>query len=850
MTKDTSFREHHRNESDDGGEAAVPSYVASKTLHSQIDSSVESIESDGRIHFAVKSDGDDILDHLGLAPNMIKEAGQANNAKPTTSPDCTRPPKMAILMLAVGSRGDIQPFIALALALQRFGHRIRLATHSLFQPFVEEYGIEFFDLGGDPRTLMSYMVENPGLMPGFVALHTGEVGARRKTMQGIIYNCWHACFRSDQIVLHKHMNIGSNDRRKDVSPKVQRPFVADAIIANPPALGHIHCAEALGVPLHIFFTMPWSPTKEVAHPLANVRSNDNEVKQSNLLSYLLVEGMIWQGLGSIINRFRFKYLALDPIHPTKGPMILHTMNVPHSYCWSPSLLPKPKDWAENLAVTGYTSLDALNNYAPSSALVDFLAKGSRPIFVGFGSIVLGNPEEFLVLVRKTRSILQTRMVLALGWSGLEGDIQESEDLFVLRDDCPHEWLFAQVACVVHHGGAGTTAAGLRAGVPTVTVPFFGDQFFWGDAISRAGAGPQPIPYKTLTAVSLSQAILSALSQDVVACAKTLGARTQSEDGELGAVENFHACLPNKSLCCALTDRAACWRLISTTTLLSPLAATVLRKERLIDWDKLELHRSVNYDIVHGPYDPLSGAAWAVTDLIVDGFRGMGEMIAEVAHVPIVAHRATKRSLARLKEAKIGQNPAATTTKQHTATKAEMATHKHIGGYMLTGILRISKAAIRAPGAFTSAMAQGSHDMPRLWGDTTVRPTTSTTGVRSGISNGCKELVLGVYDGTAGLFVQPVTGLINGGLLGLAKGTAKGLLGFPIKFFAAANGIVGHPLRGIDVAISRALKSDGMKAIKTQRMLQGEYEFAAASETQKHEITDKWYKLVDELGGGP
>ena len=153
------------------------------------------------------------------------------------------PPPLNVVIHVVGSRGDVQPFVALGQVLKnQYGHRIRLATHGTFKKFVEENGLEFFDIGGDPAELMAFMVKNPGLIPGMKSIKEGDVGKRRKGMAEILQGCWRSCADSDEI--KKDENIKS---------KV-RPFVANAIIANPPSFAHIHCAEKLGVPLHLMFT--------------------------------------------------------------------------------------------------------------------------------------------------------------------------------------------------------------------------------------------------------------------------------------------------------------------------------------------------------------------------------------------------------------------------------------------------------------------------------------------------------------------------------------------------------------------------------------------------------------------
>jgi hypothetical protein len=153
------------------------------------------------------------------------------------------PPPLNIVIHVVGSRGDVQPFVALGQELKNsYGHRVRLATHGTFKKFVEENGLEFFDIGGDPGELMAFMVKNPGLIPGMKSLKAGDVGKRRKGMAEILQGCWRSCADADEV------------KKDEDSTTKAKPFVAHAIIANPPSFAHIHCAEKLGIPLHLMFT--------------------------------------------------------------------------------------------------------------------------------------------------------------------------------------------------------------------------------------------------------------------------------------------------------------------------------------------------------------------------------------------------------------------------------------------------------------------------------------------------------------------------------------------------------------------------------------------------------------------
>lgn len=171
-------------------------------------------------------------------------------------PGQTPPPKLNVVIHVVGSRGDVQPFVALGKILKStYGHRVRLATHPTFKPFVEENGLEFFSIGGDPSELMAFMVKNPGLMPGFDSLKSGDVGKRRKGMEEIVLGCWRSCIEAGDGLGAPPTGDSAFDAgiNLETNPN-ERPFIADAIIANPPSFAHIHIAEKMGIPLHMMFT--------------------------------------------------------------------------------------------------------------------------------------------------------------------------------------------------------------------------------------------------------------------------------------------------------------------------------------------------------------------------------------------------------------------------------------------------------------------------------------------------------------------------------------------------------------------------------------------------------------------
>ncbi|KAJ4842563.1 hypothetical protein Tsubulata_008507 [Turnera subulata] len=402
--------------------------------------------------------------------------------------------------------------------LVEYGHHVRLATHGNFSSFVRSAGVEFYPLGGDPRVLAGYMARNKGLIPS----SPGEISIQRKQLKAIIESLLPACTEPD-------METGV-------------PFRAQAIIANPPAYGHVHVAEALGVPIHIFFTMPWTPTYEFPHPLARVPQS-----AGYWLSYIIVDLLIWWGIRGYINDFRRRTLKLPPIAYLS---MYHgsISHLPTGYVWSPHLVPKPSDWGPLVDVVGYCFLNLGAKYEPKEEFPVWIEKGEKPIYVGFGSMPLEDPLKTMDIILEALKDTGQRGIIDRGWGDL-GSFMEVPDYVFLLEDCPHDWLFPQCAAVVHHGGAGTTATGLRAGCPTTIVPFFGDQFFWGDRVHEKGLGPAPIPIAQLTVESLSSAIRFMLQPEetfntqVKLRAMELAKLIENEDGVAAAVDAFHRHLP-------------------------------------------------------------------------------------------------------------------------------------------------------------------------------------------------------------------------------------------------------------------------------------------------------------------
>ncbi|KAJ4394056.1 hypothetical protein N0V93_003273 [Gnomoniopsis smithogilvyi] len=810
-------------------------------------------------------------------------------------PGQTPPPKLNVVIQIVGSRGDVQPFVALGKVLKdTYGHRVRIATHAVFQNFVEENGLEFFAIGGDPAELMAFMVKNPGLMPGTDALKSGEITKRRKGIEQIVLGCWRSCMeagdglgpppepnQSDEVLRDNNISLAGDPNK--------RPFVADAIIANPPSFAHIHIAEKMGIPLHMMFTMPWSPTKSFPHPLANIESSNAEGMMTNYISYALVEMMTWQGLGDVINRFRTKVLDLEPLSLIWAPGLLSRLHIPTTYCWSPALIPKPNDWGREINIPGFYFLDLATSYTPDPDLAAFLEAGPPPVYIGFGSIVVDDPNKLTRMIFDAITISGVRALVSKGWGGLGADsVGIPEGVFMLGN-CPHDWLFKKVSCVVHHGGAGTTAAGIKTGTPTVVVPFFGDQPFWGAMIAKAGAGPAPTPYKKLTAEILAESITTALKPETQARAKELGESIRQEKGtDLGA-KNFHDFLDYDKMRCSIApSRTAVWRVRRTQVKLSALAASSLVKENVIKYSDLKLYRSQEHDTEEQPWDPISAVtaalvgdvgsmAMAIGDIPRDWYKkakkapkppsspGEEPSIASTSHetgssttltsdTAVTSGTLSPSVTAGSATSKIqntaGSRPSASPSPGHKSSQSNFDVEAALGAGLETGknVSRVVETGVKTPMNFCMSLAKGFRNAPRLYNDDTVRKQEKVTGLASGVMLAGKEFGLGLYDGITGLATQPYKGAQKEGVSGLIKGFAKGLGGIVLKPQAGFWAIPAYTMKGLHAEVRAKFHRSVENYIIVSRILQGEADMREATVQEKNDIIRRFKSDKDALDG--
>jgi len=401
----------------------------------------------------------------------------------------------------------VQPIVALALGLKAAGHELRLAVPPNFESFVRDRNLDYFRIEDNAERLAKSEpgfdmagADNPvAFVRHFVRLHA-------PLMERAMANCLQACHGSDLILA----TTPTFFLAQAVAEKLHLPMCGAYL--QPIALSRHQ-------PNFLYPELPaWLPGMGIY----------------NLVTHALSGEFLWQYTRPALNRARWKVLGL-PSLPFLGPPIRYFTSEPMLHGYSSAVVPKPSDWGQDNRVTGYWFLDDGDNFKPSRELTDFLASGSPPVYVGFGSLPNRNPAEAAQMVMGALRQLGLRGILLRGWGGL-APTTLGDDMLVL-DSAPHSWLFPQMAAVVHHGGAGTTAAAIRAGVPAVVVPFTSDQPFWGRRVHELGVGPKPVPHDRLTTQRLVAALRLAVGDPGIrARADALGRRVRSEDGVGCAVD--------------------------------------------------------------------------------------------------------------------------------------------------------------------------------------------------------------------------------------------------------------------------------------------------------------------------
>jgi sterol 3beta-glucosyltransferase len=410
---------------------------------------------------------------------------------------------MRVVIFAAGSQGDIQPCLRLGKGLQENSFDVLLAAPQNFAGLSQGQGMPFHALRGDVQEIMA-----------------GETGRKFMEQNG-------ANPIQSIIAMRKMLGPVAIQMAEDA---LEASRDADTLItlAVFAPLGKT-IAEILNIPLILIEPTPMLPTGDFSAPGFPIQHNLG--RGMNRLSGFAMLEVIWQWYRPFVNEFRARH-GLQPLRGADFYRILSSTLLLGAY--SAHVIPYPHDWAGHMHITGYLFQEDANEWNPPAELKTFLEDGKAPIYIGFGSMAGRDPERFARIVLEALMKTGQRGVIATGWGGMNV-MQVSKNVFVLNS-APHGWLFPRMSAVVHHGGAGTTAEGLRAGVPAVIVPFTVDQPFWGKRVAALGVGTAPIPASRLTAEALANAIQSAVTNsNTRERAISIGKAIRAEDGLGNAV---------------------------------------------------------------------------------------------------------------------------------------------------------------------------------------------------------------------------------------------------------------------------------------------------------------------------
>jgi UDP:flavonoid glycosyltransferase YjiC (YdhE family) len=405
--------------------------------------------------------------------------------------------RRTVVIFAAGSRGDVQPCLALGRALTRQGDTVRILASTRYRHLIAEAGLDFHLLPADPTE----MIESPEGQ----ALLTGRSNPV-------------AFIRRMDRLLRPHIMTMLEETKAGAKG-------ADLVLAPTFGFLGVHLSQYLHVPHVIIHFQPSQPTKAFPHPFAPAARMLGA--WGNRLSFEAVDIGSWLVCRKFINAWRRESLGLPEL-PLPA-LFRQARRAPVLCAFSPAVVPRPFDWRPNVHVTGYWYHEQ-PLWRPPPRLLDFLAAGPPPVYVGFGSMRTGDPKATDALVRTALRGAGLRGVLS-------GDPATSEDDIAVVGDTPHDWLFPRMAAVVHHGGSGTTASALRAGRPSLICPFFGDQAYWAERVRELGTGPAPLPARDLAVSPFTQR-LHVLTQHApyAEAARRFGQALEAENGTARACQ--------------------------------------------------------------------------------------------------------------------------------------------------------------------------------------------------------------------------------------------------------------------------------------------------------------------------
>ena len=401
---------------------------------------------------------------------------------------------MRITMISLGSTGDVRPYVMLGRELKQRGHEVTIAAFSTFENMVKEMGLRFFPIAGDVENLMSNIMK-PGVVGGKFLMEFEK--SIRNIAPVLLNDLLRACENAEALVCNFFGSMYYSVAEKYGIPCIQTQFFPmdpnhDVPISSAPGLK---------------WGKAWNSTSyRIGYLLMSL------LEKRYLTDWRKENGMTVYGLRT---------------HPD---YVLNGHTIPVLYAMSPQVLHRPKEWGENIHMTGFWWNETPCTWQPPEDLQRFMESGPTPIYIGFGSMNSGDISHTYAMVIRAIRAAKVRAVINLGWNSEKLHFKSNSRIY-FGDYIPHDWLFSRVSAVVHHGGAGTMAAGLRNGKPTLIVPFGGDQPFWGLQVHAMGCGPKPVKRDSMTVGKLTRALIDLTTNDNYRIkAEEVGARMRQEHG--------------------------------------------------------------------------------------------------------------------------------------------------------------------------------------------------------------------------------------------------------------------------------------------------------------------------------
>ncbi|KAK7917415.1 squalene cyclase [Apiospora marii] len=495
-----------------------------------------------------------------------------------------------VLLMALGSRGDIEIFLSIAKKLQQKGHRARIASHPDYRTHVEQHGLEFYDVGGPLAEFAAILGRSHTLLQSILS---GDIGRLRHFLCQRLAGFWQAGF--------------DNDAFGTTSEKKHRPFVADALVSMPAATVHVHAAESLQAPLVLVSAQPVLATREFPHVFTMSKPKFQPGRLSNYLSFFLLDIMNWLTLGSFVNNLRGKY-GLQPSCWVWAVRDFHRAGIPHICLWSSHIVPMPAEWEgrQGVVIGGWTKPDAVDTYIPDPSLSAFLDTKERVVAISFGSMPIPDPATLVSVISSAVASIHAKVVICRSWpSELEATWEPFGPHVHLAGFVPHGWLLPRVRGFVHHGGAGHTVAGLRAGVPMLVMPFALDQNFWAAKLNMLALGPPPLevtpsgslsPQHTKQLVDRLQDLLS--ERYLESCSEMAKqVETDTDGADITAdmiVQQLMTENKQGASCVVLPSLGAHWRHVDSGLALSGVVAASLVASGFLRWEDLVLQPRVDW----------------------------------------------------------------------------------------------------------------------------------------------------------------------------------------------------------------------------------------------------------------